>query len=98
MAARGDVFLESAARNAMGTASTIFWPARADGRDQWVSSATLTVEVRPVDHILFRLEYRHDHAASDVYFGGAVPTDAMGQFVMNRSSQDTITAGATAWF
>lgn len=98
VAARGDVFLESAARNATGTASTIFWPARADGRDQWVSSGTLTLEVRPVDHILFRLEYRHDHAASDVFFGGTVPTDAMGQAVMNRAAQDTVTAGATAWF
>ncbi|MBX7190421.1 MAG: outer membrane beta-barrel protein [Sandaracinaceae bacterium] len=99
VAARGDVFLESAARNASGAASTIFWPARASGGDQWVSSGTLTFEVRPVDHILFRLEYRHDHAASEIFFGGAVSTDAMtGQAIMNRTSQDTLTLGATAWF
>jgi hypothetical protein len=97
--ARGDFFLESAARNAMGAASTIFWPAHASGAEQWVSSATLTVEVRPVDHVLFRLEYRHDQAASDLYFAGNVATDPMtGQFVANRASQDTITAGAVAWF
>lgn len=99
VAARGDVFLEGAARNAMGTASTIFWPARASGGEQWVSSATLTLELRPVAHILFRLEYRHDHAASELYFGGDVPTDPMtGAQLANRAAQDTLTAGATAWF
>lgn len=63
-----------------------------------MSSGTLTLELRPVDHILFRLEYRHDHAASDLFFAGTVPTDAAGQFVMNRAFQDTFTLGATAWF
>jgi ATP-dependent Clp protease ATP-binding subunit ClpA len=58
----------------------------------------LTLELTPAEHVVFRLEYRHDHAASDLYFGGAVSTDAAGQFVANRSAQDTLTGGATAWF
>ncbi|MFN7697278.1 MAG: outer membrane beta-barrel protein [Deltaproteobacteria bacterium] len=98
IAARGDVFLESAARSASGNAGAIFWPGRADGREQWVSSATLTLELTPAEHVVFRLEYRHDHAASDLYFGGAVSTDAAGQFVANRSAQDTLPGGAPAWY
>lgn len=99
VALRGDVFYESSARSAMGSASTIFWPSHPTAAGQWVSSGTGTLEVRPVDHISFRLEYRHDHAASEVFFGGTVATDmTTGQFIANRASQDTLTLGATAWF
>ncbi|MBN8609398.1 MAG: porin [Deltaproteobacteria bacterium] len=99
LALRGDVFYESTARNGSGVAGTIFWPAHPTAAGQWVSSGTATVEVRAAEHVSFRFEYRHDHAASDIFFGGAVSTEATsGQFIANRASQDTLTAGATAWF
>jgi hypothetical protein len=92
VAARGDVFYESVASNASGTASSIFWPV------PWVSSATGTFEVRPFDRASFRVEYRHDHAAGDMYFGGAVTGDGITTpYVMNRSSQSTLTVGVTTW-
>jgi hypothetical protein len=98
VAARGDVFYEHAVTNAMGSAGAIFWPATTSA-DQFVSSATLTVEVQPVDRVSFRAEYRHDHAGSPIYFGGVVATDPVSNdFVMNRVSQDTVTLGATTWF
>lgn len=97
VAARGDLFYEHAAQSAAGRAAPIFWPG--DGADQYVSSGTLTVELLPVSQLSLRAEYRHDHAGSPIYFGGAVATDPVSnEFVFNRQSQDTVTLGATAWF
>lgn len=98
IAARGDVFWETTPSNGMGTAGTIFWPS--GGRpEQYVSSGTLTVELRPIDRVSFRAEYRHDHAGSPIFFGGAVSTDpTSNDFLFNRASQDTLTIGATTWF
>jgi|ERR1041384_2925470 hypothetical protein len=46
-----------------------------------------------------RMEYRHDQAADNAYFGGDVMVDPATQsFVPNRESQDTVTLGVTAWF
>lgn len=98
IAARGDVFFENTPSAAGVSASSIFWPTNPGGQGQWVSSGTLTLEARPVDHLSLRLEYRHDQAASDVYYGGQVVSDATGTFVANRASQDTLTLGATAGF
>ena len=98
VAARGDVFYETTPGSGGVSASSIFWPTNPNGQGQWVSSGTLTLEARPVDFISFRLEYRHDHAGSDIYFGGQVASDATGSFIANRTSQDTLTLGATAWF
>lgn len=93
LAARGDLFHETPASNAAGTASPIFWPAR------WVSSGTATLDARPHDNVSVRLEYRHDAAGGDTYFRGAVATDpATGAFVPNARTQDTLTLGATTWF
>ncbi len=92
-AARGDFFHETAARNAAGTAGSIFWPT------SWVSSATATLDARPHDNVSVRLEYRHDAAAGPTYFRGAVATDmTTGAFVPNAASQDTLTLGLTTWF
>jgi hypothetical protein len=104
-AARGDFFWEHVASNASGTASAIFWPV------EWVSSATAVIEVRPHDHVVFRLEYRHDQASGDgsggacatsgqcAYFAGSVAGDgSTTPFVHNAAHQDTLTLGATAWF
>lgn len=93
LAARGDAFGEGVAESAEGAASPIFWPV------SWVASGTATIDVRPHDRVSFRLEYRHDHAAGDMYFGGAVQGDGdRAPFVPNRSFQDTLTLGATSWF
>lgn len=87
-AARGDVFYESAPAGA----SNIFWPGA------WVSSGTATLEARAHDNVSIRLEYRHDAAAGDTYFRGAVATDAAGVFVPNARTQDTLNLGMCAWF
>ena len=66
---------------------------------RWVSAGTLTLAYQPTDPVSVRLEYRHDQAAGDVYFGGDVATDPVTQLaVPDRRSQDTVTLGATAWF
>jgi len=88
LAARGDVFWERLA----GSESQIFWPHR------WVSSATATIHVRPAENLSLRLEYRHDHAAGEMYFRDRVVGVLDGGFLPNASYQDTLTAGATAWF
>ena len=65
----------------------------------WVASGTLTLDARPHERISFRLEYRHDQAAGDMYFGGDVQGDGTTTpFAPNRRAQDTVTAGVTAWF
>ena len=93
LAARGDVFREHAASNADGTASRIFWPADT------VGSATLTADLRPHSNVSFRLEYRHDQADGDMFFAGTVAGDGTTTpYVANARSQDTLTAGLTAWF
>lgn len=102
---RGDFFWERNASNAMGTASSIFWPV------EWVSSGTAMIDVRPHEHVSLRLEYRHDQAAGDgsggacartgqcAYFAGSVTGDgALTPFVRNAAHQDTLTLGVTAWF
>jgi hypothetical protein len=40
-----------------------------------------------------RLEYRHDHAQGDTFFGGDVVDETP-----NREQQDTLTLGAVASF
>jgi hypothetical protein len=92
-ALRGDVFYEHVAENSAGKATPISWPA------PWVSSGTATLDFRPHERASFRFEYRHDQAGADMFFGGTVTGDGVNvPFVMNRTSQDTVTLGATTWF
>lgn len=89
VAGRADYFLEQVADGA----SAIFWPTG------WIASGTATLAVQPVDGLSVRLEYRHDQAEGDVFFGGTVDGDGTTTpYVPNRRAQDTITLGATAWF
>jgi len=90
VAARLDAFWEQVPEGA----SPIFWPV------SWVGSGTLSADVRPYDHISLRLEYRHDRAAGDIYFEDEVEGDGSTArpYVPNSSTQNTITAGMTAWF
>ena len=86
VAVRGDYFYEKVASNGTTTAGAIFWPV------QWVAEGTLTLSYQPIDNASLRLEYRHDQAADNAYFGGDVTTDPVTQsFVPNRKSQDTVT-------
>lgn len=89
VAARADYFRE---RVPAGAAS-IFWPVR------WVASGTATLGYQPATGVSLRLEYRHDHASGDVFFGGTVASDPLTtQPIANRDRQDTATVGITAWF
>lgn len=93
VALRADAFYEQVAQDGAAQASPIFWPA------DWVASGTVTLDFAPHERVSFRLEYRHDHAASDVYFGGDVAGDGGATpFVANRATQNTVTLGATSWF
>ena len=93
VAVRGDGMSESPSKNDVAAAAPIFWPVA------WVASGTATLDYRPQERVSLRLEVRHDHAAGEMFFGGAVPGDGMNAaFVANRVSQDTLTVGAVAWF
>jgi len=93
IAVRVDALYENTADEETSSASPIFLPA------PWASSATATLDLRPHERVSFRLEYRHDHADGDLYFGGTVDSDAStGSFIPNRSTQDTLTLGVTSWF
>ncbi|HEY5944711.1 MAG TPA: outer membrane beta-barrel protein [Kofleriaceae bacterium] len=93
VAARGDYFREYLGENAGMMASAIFWPT------EWLASATATVALQPTDGLSVRLELRHDHAKTDVFFGGDVAGDGTTTpFVANRRVQDTVTLGAVGWF
>jgi Putative beta-barrel porin-2, OmpL-like. bbp2 len=93
IAGRGDYVHETRGNRGGQTASAIVLPVAS------VSSGTATVAYRPADGLDLRVEYRHDHASADAYFGGAVAIDPVtGGATANRSDQDTVTAGAIAWF
>jgi hypothetical protein len=94
LAARGDIFREEAADDgAGGVAARIFYPA------DLVGSATFTADFRPHSNLSFRVEYRHDHADTDMYFAGVVegatPTAPFGE---DATYQDTFTGGVVGWF
>jgi hypothetical protein len=92
-ALRGDAFVERRAQNPTGEASAIFWPA------PWVASGTATMDFRPHERVSFRLEYRHDAAGMDMFFGRQTARDdAANDSLPNRASQHTFTFGATSWF
>ena len=80
IAARGDVFFE----HVPSGAAPIFWPVA------FMSSQTLTLDLRPHPNVSARLEYRHDEAGGDVF------STARGPLTSRR--QDTLTVGVTSWF
>jgi len=89
VALRGDRFHEHLATDATRSSTPLFW-----GGVEWVSSGTLTFDVRPHDQISLRLEYRHDVADTPLFFRSSVPSDN----APNARTQDTLLLGATAWF
>ncbi|MEO7329921.1 MAG: outer membrane beta-barrel protein [Minicystis sp.] len=82
------------AENTPGEASPIFFPA------SWVSGTTVTAELRPIDHLLARVEYRHDQAAKAMYFEGEVSGNGSSAkpYLANAKAQNTITLAAIGWF
>jgi hypothetical protein len=93
LAGRQAMFGEKRAKQGLDVADPIAIPA------SWMSSSTATVDVRPVPHVSAKLEYRHDAAAGDIFYRGAVTGDGDGTpFEANARSQDTVTLGLTAWF
>ena len=93
VALRGDAFHERVAAGAAGRATPIFFPA------PWVASGTATLDYRPHARVSIRLEYRHDQAGANLYFGGDVTGDGLTvPYAPNRAAQDTVTLGATSWF
>lgn len=56
----------------------------------FLASGTLTAGYRPVDGFELRLDYRHDHASDQIFFG----RDA----ALDRRTQNTVTLGMLAWF
>ena len=92
LAARGDAFREHVPTSEAGTASSLFY-----GAD--VYSLTGTIDVRPIERISIRGEYRHDIADADIYFRRHVDVDPTTKAaVPNAETQDTITVGMTGWF
>lgn len=93
VALRADAFKERVAENDAGRASPIFWSA------PWVASGTATLDYRPHERVSFRLEYRHDRAGGNLYFGRNATGDGLTTpFAPNRASQDTLTVGAVTGF
>ncbi|MDX2089529.1 MAG: outer membrane beta-barrel protein [Kofleriaceae bacterium] len=93
LAARGDFFREWVPSEGATTAGALFWPS------DWIASGTGTVAWQPAHGLSVRLEYRHDAAQDDSFFGGDVVGDGvLVPYVFNRTAQDTLTLGATGWF
>jgi hypothetical protein len=93
MTLRADALRETVASGPAGRAAPLFVPV------PWVASATATLDFRPEERASFRLEWRHDRAGGDLYFGGRVQGDGVSApFVPNRRAQSTVTLGATTWF
>jgi hypothetical protein len=62
-------------------------------------SGTGTVEILPHRHLSLRLEFRHDGAMGGLFYRNSVPVDATTREpILNAASQNTLTAGVTAWF
>ncbi len=64
-----------------------------------IASGTLTLDARPVDHVSFKLEYRHDEADGDLFFRGSVARDMTTlTWMPNARRQDTVLVGMSVWF
>jgi len=107
IAGRGDVVHEwvptRLERPSMGTSRTPVEVRGASlfnlGEVDLLGSGTGTVEFLPHRHLSLRVEFRHDGAIGGLFYRGAVPVDATTREpILNAASQNTVTAGATAWF
>jgi len=81
LALRADFFYDRAPT----TGRRIFWAT------DWMASQTATLEYAPLEHLIVRAEYRHDHADTPVFFEGRATT-------ATARTQDTATLGVIAGF
>ena len=94
LALRGERLWEDPSANASGASRPFLLPAK------FVTSETVTVDVRPAKGLSTRLEYRHDEASDDLYFAKNVQGDGTPErpYVPNAKVQNTLLFGVTAWF
>lgn len=96
VAGRVDVFHEN---RGVGPGGNEPWAPAIFTGARWLHSETATVELRPRGNFALRLEYRHDDADEALFFRGAVAGNgADTPWAPNAHTQDTLTAGAIAWF
>lgn len=82
---RGEVFREQTAED-QGVATASFFGLPVE----WVAAGSVALEVRPVAQSAIRLEYRHDEADGDLFFGDT-PLE------LTERRQDAFTLGLTVW-
>jgi hypothetical protein len=94
VALRGDRLWEDPSASASGMSRPFMVPVKH------VTSGTATLDARPVKGLSLRVEYRHDRAEGDLYFKGQVEGDGSPEkpYVPNTKIQNTVLAGAVAWF
>jgi len=93
LALRGDIFRERVPASNLGKAAAIFWPV------PWVASGTITADLRPHERVSMRLEFRHDEAGGNMFFGPAAKgAELAAPIEPDRRYQNTVTLGATTWF
>ena len=88
LAARGDVFWEQRGDLA------IFYPDRMS----WLASGTATLDFTGLPGLLLRLEYRHDHSDSEIFFARPDASALFSGRDIGKELQDTLTVGAVVWF
>ena len=94
VALRGDRLWEEPAAGLGGVSRPFLIPVKH------VTSATATLDARPTKGLSLRLEYRHDRAEEDLFFKGPVTGDGSDArpYVPNARYQNSLLAGAVAWF
>ncbi|QSQ21262.1 porin [Pyxidicoccus parkwayensis] len=65
------------------------------GTEQTLTGGTLTVEVKPAEHLVLKLEARHDRSTADVFSGRDTTVD--GSPVL-KDSETLVALGAVAYF
>ena len=94
LAVRGDGIYEDVATRGDDSAAIFL------GGGDHVLSGTFTLELRPIEGVSFRVEYRHDDSDPDVPLFYARGVDVVDGAALQRTSraQDTLTLGLTGWF
>lgn len=65
------------------------------GTAQTLVEGTLTLEVKPAEHLVLKLEARHDYSDADVFSSSRTTEDGA---PLLKSNQTLVVAGATAYF
>jgi hypothetical protein len=94
LAGRGERIWEDPSADARGASERFLVPAK------YVTSGTMTLDGRPTKGLSVRLEYRHDHARSAIFFRDRVSGDGgeAAPYAANATTQSTLLLGVVAWF